>query len=82
MHCYYTQFRKKLNYIRSYNFFLQLFEEKSYEEPCTRIFNLKYESQKCYEFSASKCVANFRDFDIFRKYLNFKCLSTKIVTTD
>jgi hypothetical protein len=38
---------------------------------------LVYKSEKFYEFSTSKFLANFRDFDIFRKQLNFKCLYRK-----
>jgi hypothetical protein len=33
-------------------------------------FNLRYKSQQFYEFSISKILVNFHDFDIFRKHLN------------
>jgi hypothetical protein len=35
-------------------------------------FNLRYKLQQFYEFSTSKFLANFRDFDIFCIHLNFK----------
>ncbi|KAE9535815.1 hypothetical protein AGLY_007716 [Aphis glycines] len=41
----------------------------------------KYKHKKIYDFSTSKLLANFRDFDIFRENLNYKRLKKKIVTS-
>ncbi|KAE9524397.1 hypothetical protein AGLY_015234 [Aphis glycines] len=43
-----------------------------------------YKHKKIYDFSTTKLLANFRDFDIFRKSLNYKrqTLIKKIVTND
>jgi len=37
-------------------------------------FNLRYKYKKFYEFSNTKLLVNFLNFDIFCKHLNFKNL--------
>ncbi|KAE9524013.1 hypothetical protein AGLY_015660 [Aphis glycines] len=64
-------------YFLNDNKYLKSFEDKSlfnavlkiYGEPCTKFSKLSYKRKKFYDFSTTKLLANFRNFDIFQQLI-------------